>query len=68
MKKIPLPTPGEILLEEFMKPKDLTIYRVAKDSGIPQPALREKREHELKKRNRVNQTQPAKPAATQRSV
>jgi addiction module HigA family antidote len=27
--------PGEILLEEFMKPLGLTAYRVAKDIGVP---------------------------------
>ena len=27
--------PGEILLEEFMKPRGLSAYRVAKDIGVP---------------------------------
>ena len=27
--------PGEVLLEDFMKPLDLTPYRVAKDIGVP---------------------------------
>jgi antitoxin HigA-1 len=31
--------PGEILRTEFVQPLELTIYRVAKDSGIPQPTL-----------------------------
>ena len=36
MRKIPSPTPGEILLEEFLKPMGLTAYRLAKDIGVPQ--------------------------------
>lgn len=28
-------TPGEILAEEFLKPKGLTQYRLAKDIGVP---------------------------------
>jgi addiction module HigA family antidote len=39
MKKIRILSPGEILLTEFIRPKGLTVYRVAKDSGIPQPTL-----------------------------
>jgi hypothetical protein len=39
MKKIRLVPPGELLLKEFMKPNGLSIYRVAKDSGIAQPTL-----------------------------
>lgn len=35
-KLIPLPHPGETLLEDFMKPLMLTQYRVAKDIGVPQ--------------------------------
>jgi len=31
--------PGKILLDEFIKPMNLTVYRVAKDSGIPQSSL-----------------------------
>lgn len=27
--------PGEILLEEFLKPMDITQYRLAKDLGLP---------------------------------
>ena len=27
--------PGEILLEEFLKPMDLSAYRLAKDIGVP---------------------------------
>jgi addiction module HigA family antidote len=39
MKKIRVLSPGEILLTEFIRPNQLTVYRVAKDSGIPQPTL-----------------------------
>ncbi len=39
MKKIRLAHPGELLLKEFIRPNGLTVYRVAKDAGIPQPTL-----------------------------
>jgi len=39
MKKIRVLSPGEILLTEFIRPNYLTVYRVAKDSGISQPTL-----------------------------
>ncbi len=39
MKKIPVLSPGEILLTEFIRPNNLTVYRVAKDSGVSQPTL-----------------------------
>jgi addiction module HigA family antidote len=28
--------PGEILLEEFLKPLNISVYRLSKDVGIPQ--------------------------------
>lgn len=31
--------PGEILLEEFLKPIELTAYRLAKDTEIPQTRI-----------------------------
>ena len=31
MRRIPYPTPGEILLEEFLKPMGITQYRLAKE-------------------------------------
>ena len=34
-KKIPTPTIGEILREEFMEPLDITAYKLAKDIGVP---------------------------------
>jgi len=35
MAKIPNITPGEILLEEFLKPFNITAYRLAKETRIP---------------------------------
>jgi addiction module HigA family antidote len=34
MRTIPYPTPGEILLEEFLKPLQITPYRLAKEIGV----------------------------------
>lgn len=34
-KKIPLPSVGEILEEEFLKPYGLSAYRLAHDIGVP---------------------------------
>ena len=31
--------PGEILLEEFLKPMDITAYRLAKETGIPESKI-----------------------------
>src|SRR5438034_8224122 len=39
MKKLKPAHPGKLLLSEFIKPMRLTVYRVAKDSGIPQSTL-----------------------------
>jgi addiction module HigA family antidote len=39
MKKIRVLSPGEILLTEFIRPNNLTGYRVAKNAGISQPTL-----------------------------
>jgi antitoxin HigA-1 len=36
MKRIKNIHPGEILLEEFLLPLNITAYRLAKDTGIPQ--------------------------------
>ena len=35
MRKLPPITPGEILLEEFLKPMGISQYRVAKEIGVP---------------------------------
>lgn len=36
MRRIKNIHPGEILLEEFLLPLNITAYRLAKDTGIPQ--------------------------------
>ena len=36
MRKVPYPTPGEILLREFLQPVGISAYRLAKDIGVPQ--------------------------------
>ncbi len=35
MRKLPPVIPGEILLEEFLKPMGITQYRLAKEIGVP---------------------------------
>lgn len=35
MELIPNMTPGEILLEEFLKPMNISAYRLAKDTMMP---------------------------------
>ena len=40
-REIPYPTPGEILLEEFLKPMGITQYRLAKGIGVPQRRIGE---------------------------
>ncbi len=40
-RQIPLATPGEILLEEFLKPLGVTQYRLAKEIGAPQRRIGE---------------------------
>jgi antitoxin HigA-1 len=41
MRKVPYPHPGEILLEEFLKPMEITQYRLAKEIGVPQRRIGE---------------------------
>jgi addiction module HigA family antidote len=41
MKKLKNIHPGEILLEEFLVPLDITAYRLSKDLGIPQTRVSE---------------------------
>ncbi len=41
MRTVPYPTPGEILLEEFLKPMGITQYRLAKDIGVSQRRIGE---------------------------
>ncbi len=41
MRKVPYPHPGEILMEEFLKPMGVTQYRLAKEIGVPQRRIGE---------------------------
>jgi addiction module HigA family antidote len=41
MRRVPYPTPGEILLEEFLKPMNISQYRLAKEIGVPQRRIGE---------------------------
>ena len=41
MKKLNPITPGEILLEEFLKPMGLSQYRLAKEIGVPAQRISE---------------------------
>jgi addiction module HigA family antidote len=41
VRKVPCPTPGEILLEEFLKSLSINQYRLAKAIGVPQPRIGE---------------------------
>lgn len=41
MRKIRPVTPGELLLEEFLKPLGITQYRLAKEIGVPQRRIGE---------------------------
>ena len=40
-KKSPPVHPGEILLEEFLRPMELSQYRLAKDIGVPARRINE---------------------------
>lgn len=40
-REIPYPTPGEILLEEFLMPMGITQYRFAKEIGVSQRRIGE---------------------------
>ena len=39
--KLPPVTPGEILLEEFLKPMGISQYRLAKEIGVPAQRISE---------------------------
>ena len=41
MRKVPYPTPGEVLNEEFLVPMGISAYRLAKDIGVPQMRISE---------------------------
>lgn len=39
MSKLPNIHPGEVLVEEFLKPMDISAYRLSKEIGIPQTRI-----------------------------
>ena len=41
MKRLPNIHPGEILLEEFLKPLEISSYKLSKEIGIPQTRISE---------------------------
>ena len=41
MEKLPNIHPGEVLLEEFLIPLNISAYRLSKDIGIPQTRISE---------------------------
>ncbi|QQO57578.1 MAG: HigA family addiction module antidote protein [Thiohalocapsa sp. PB-PSB1] len=41
MRQVPYPHPGEILMEEFLKPLGITQYRLAKEIGVSQRRIGE---------------------------
>ena len=41
MRMIPYPHPGEILMEEFLRPMGITQYRLAKEIGVSQRRIGE---------------------------
>jgi addiction module HigA family antidote len=41
MREVPFPHPGEILLEEYLKPLGLSQYRLAKAIDVPAPRIGE---------------------------
>lgn len=38
-RKLSIPTPGQLLREEFMDPLGISAYRLAKDIGVPQDRI-----------------------------
>lgn len=40
-RKVPLATPGEILLHDFLVPMGISQYRLAKEVGVPQRRIGE---------------------------
>ncbi len=41
MRQVSYPHPGEILMEEFLRPMGVTQYRLAKEIGVPQRRIGE---------------------------
>lgn len=40
-KRLPPITPGEVLLDEFLKPLEVSQYQLAKDVGVPPRRINE---------------------------
>ena len=40
-RQVHYPKPGEILMEEFLKPMGITQYRISKEIGVPQRRIGE---------------------------
>jgi len=38
-RQIPYPAPGEILVEEFLTPMGISMYRLSHDIGVPQQRI-----------------------------
>jgi addiction module HigA family antidote len=49
MKRLPNIHPGEVLFEEFLQPLNITAYRLAKETNIPQTRISEI----IKKKRRI---------------
>jgi len=49
MKRLPNIHPGEVLFEEFLDPLNITAYRLAKETNIPQTRISEI----IKKKRRI---------------
>jgi addiction module HigA family antidote len=49
MKRLPNIHPGEVLVEEFLQPLNITAYRLAKETNIPQTRISEI----IKKKRRI---------------
>src|SRR4030042_235030 len=49
MKRLPNIHPGEVLFEEFLQPLNVTAYRLAKETNIPQTRISEI----IKKKRRI---------------
>jgi antitoxin HigA-1 len=41
MRRVPYPTPGEILKEEFLVPLNISMYALAKSIHVPAPRISE---------------------------
>jgi addiction module HigA family antidote len=40
-REVPYPTPGDVLMEEFLNPMGISMYRLAKDIGVSQQRIGE---------------------------